>query len=104
MNPKNHPRAYQFDSPGDAALQKTRPPEETLNAGTVAIERKTFDIRMKQNHQGRFLRITEKGGTGYGKHSIIIIPESGLKDFQKALADMIAAASSTPAGDNPHSA
>ncbi len=62
----------------------------------VEIERKTFAISLKENPRGRFLRITEQNGT---RHATIIIPSTGLKDFQKVLADMIEAEAALPKKD-----
>jgi len=46
----------------------------------VDIERKSFSVALKDNPRGRFLRITEKNGT---RHATIIIPSTGLKEFQQ---------------------
>ena len=90
MNSSDHPSAYghrPFDASG--YKQPWQPPhEDTLNAGLVEIERKSFSIALKENPRGRFLRITEKSGM---KHATIIVPAPGLKDFQKMFADMIEA-------------
>ena len=57
---------------------RERVPEETIAEGEVAIERKTFVVSVKENHQGRFCRIIEEAG---GRRNCIIIPASGLADF-----------------------
>jgi hypothetical protein len=94
MNPKNHPSAYGYQPQGGYHEPKPFVQEDTLKAGTIAIERKTFEMVLKENPRGRFLRITEKGGSN---HSSIIIPAPGLEDFQALLADMIKAdAAATP--------
>jgi hypothetical protein len=76
-----------------------RPPrpfvqEDTLKAGELQIERKFYDLTLKENAKGRFLRITESAG---GRRNVVIIPASGLKEFQKLLADMVAASGEIPA-------
>jgi hypothetical protein len=63
--------------------------EDTLQNCEIQIERKTFVLTLKENARGRFLRIAEIGGP---RHSLIIIPAPGLKDFQRILADMVQAA------------
>ena len=62
--------------------------EDTLKSGQIQIERKSFLLALKKNHQGRFLRITEDVG---GKRNSIIIPASGLMDFKKLMDEMVKA-------------
>jgi len=101
MNSNNHPAAYGYQPlygqryPTPAAQYQPKPPvqEDTLSAGRVEIERKSFTLALKENPRGRFLRITETCGT---KRATIIIPATGLKEFQKVLADLIAADAATP--------
>ena len=79
-----------------------KPPvnEDTLKSDKIQIERKTFVFTLKENPRGRFLRITEEVG---GKRQSIIIPATGLGDFQKLLADMVKASDEIPA-KNPSDA
>lgn len=67
-----------------------RPPsnETTLKSDSVQIERKSFQMALKENPRGRFLRITEDVN---GRRDTIIIPATGLDDFQKLVQDMVAA-------------
>jgi hypothetical protein len=67
--------------------------EDTLRSGELQIERKLFFLNLKENPRGRFLRISEEVG---GRRNCIIIPATGLKDFQKLLADMVKAESEIP--------
>ena len=53
--------------------------EETLKAGKIQIERKTFILSLKENPRGRFLRITEDVG---GRRDTIIVPAPGLDDLR----------------------
>ena len=80
--------------------QQPRPPvaEDTLQSREIQIERKLFHLTLKENPRGRFLRITEEVG---GKRDCIIIPATGLKDFQKLLADMVKAESKIPPKNAP---
>jgi hypothetical protein len=103
MNSNNHPGAYGYQpraagnyySPNYQPHYQPKPPvpEDTISAGFVEIERKTFAIALKDNPRGRFLRITEKNGM---RHATIIVPATGLKEFQKVLADMIQAEAELP--------
>jgi len=67
--------------------------EDTLKHGQVMIERKTFVLTLRENPRGRFLRIIEGGG---GRHETIIVPESGLAEFQKVIAEMVQASNDLP--------
>jgi hypothetical protein len=72
--------------------------EDTLGSGQVQIERKTFHLALKENPRGRFLRITEHGGT---KRTSIIIPATGLTAFKEMLEDMVQAAGEPSAENQP---
>ena len=77
-----------------------RPPvqEDTLKTVEVQIERKTFVLTLKENPRGRFLRITEDVG---GRRDTIIIPSTGLAEFQKLLDEMIKASNELPEKNVP---
>lgn len=62
--------------------------EEVLKTERVQIERKTFVLSLRQNVRGRFLKITEDVG---GRRDTIIIPSTGLTDFQRVLDEMVRA-------------
>ncbi|HXI72077.1 MAG TPA: RNA-binding protein [Verrucomicrobiae bacterium] len=62
--------------------------EDTLKDCELQIERKTFVFVLKENPRGRFLRIIEAGNS---KSVSIIVPATGLKEFQAVLADMVKA-------------
>ena len=82
------------------APQPPRPfvQEDTLKTGEIQVEKKFFVLTLKENPRGRFLRITEEGN---GKRNSIIIPGTGLEDFQKMLAEMVNAADEIPAKAEP---
>jgi hypothetical protein len=73
---------------------RPRPVEDTLLQTEVAIEKKVFIIALKENPRGRFLRITESGGKG--QWSTLIVPATGVKDFQKLFAEMAKADAEIP--------
>ena len=77
-----------------------RPPvqEDTLNTGQVQIERKTITFILEENPRGRFLRIIEERG---GQNASIIIPSTGLAEFQKLLEEMIKASNELPEKNQP---
>jgi hypothetical protein len=63
--------------------------EDTLKSEKLQIERKTFVFALKENPRGRFVRITEDVG---GRRDTIIVPASGLREFQRAFDEMVKAA------------
>ena len=77
-----------------------RPPvqEDTLKSAEVQIERKTFVLTLKENPRGRFLRISEEVG---GRRDTIIIPSTGLEEFQKLLDAMIKTSNELPLKNMP---
>ena len=89
-NDRSSPRG--FHSYG-ASSPKPPMNEETLKAGKIQIERKTFILSLKENLRGRFLRITEDVG---GRRDTIIVPAPGLEEFKKLLDEMVRAAAETP--------
>jgi len=68
-------------------------PEDTLRTAEIQVERKFFVLTLKENVRGRFLRITEEVG---GKRNTIIIPSTGLEEFQRVLNDLVQAAAAAP--------
>jgi hypothetical protein len=72
--------------------------EDTLKSGQVQIERKNFTLMLKENPRGRFLRIIEEVG---GRSDSIIIPSTGLAEFQKLLDEMVAASKALPQKNLP---
>ena len=72
-----------------------RPPvqEDSLKQMFVQVERKIFSIALKENVRGRFLRITEEANN---KFTSIILPISGLEEFQTVINEMIQANKENP--------
>jgi hypothetical protein len=85
-------RPYQ----GQSYQQPPRPPvqEDTIKTAELQIERKFITVTLKENIRGRFLRITEDGGS---KRSTVIIPITGLDDFKRVINEMAKAAEAMPA-------
>ena len=82
------------------AQTQPRPPveEDTLKSGQVQIERKTIAFILKENPRGRFLRISEEAR---GRRNAIIIPSTGLAEFQKLLDEMIKVSNELPEKNQP---
>jgi hypothetical protein len=72
-----------------------RPPiqEDTLETREIQVERKHFTAMLKENPRGRFLRIAEEAN---GRSNSVIIPSTGLREFQKMLEEMVKAAETLP--------
>ena len=60
-----------------------------LHSIYVGVERKHFTLDLKENPQGRFLRITEEVK---GRHNSIVIPATGLELFRDTLNEVITSA------------
>jgi hypothetical protein len=54
----------------------------------LQVERKHFFIEFRENDRGRFLRIIEEA---HGRRNAIIVPSTGLLDFEAALSQVLAA-------------
>jgi len=61
-------------------------PEDNLYSDTLQVERKFYFFDIKENSEGKFLRITEKKDD---RRNSIIIPASGAQDFCDKLRDVI---------------
>lgn len=62
--------------------------DTVLLSERIQIERKQFYFDLKENSQGRFLRITEEVG---GRRDAIIVPSTGLELFCSSIERAIAA-------------
>ena len=68
--------------------------EDTLLTSEVMVERKCFVLVLRENPRGRFLRIIEESG---GRPSVsVIVPSTGLKEFQNILNQMVKANEEIP--------
>jgi len=60
-----------------------------LESREIRVERKHFFVELCENGRGQFLRITEEA---QGRRNSVIIPSTGLDDFERALDDVLSAA------------
>ena len=58
--------------------------ETTLKTASIQVERKRFNLMLKENALGRYVRITEVGP----RKNSIIIPASGVEELAKVLSGM----------------
>jgi hypothetical protein len=59
-----------------------------LESRELQVERKHFFIEFRENDRGRFLRITEEA---HGRRNTVIIPSTGLDEFERMLNEVLAA-------------
>jgi len=64
-----------------------------LNERSFQVERKHITIELRENSQGRFLRITE---AVCGRCNMIIVPVSGLEQVLSTLSEIIAFSKALP--------
>lgn len=50
-----------------------------LFSSQVDIQTKRFFFDLKENHKGKYLRITEQSG---GRRSSIVVPTEGIREFE----------------------
>ena len=60
-----------------------------LESRELQVERKHFYIEYRENERGRFLRITEEA---HGRRNTVIIPSTGIEEFERALDEVLSAA------------
>jgi hypothetical protein len=77
------------------AQPQPRVAENTIKELAITVERKTFFLSLNEDEWGQFMRIVESGGSSRKLNSVIV-PMSGMSDFQKLLADMLKAHEETP--------
>lgn len=65
--------------------------ENIIASREINVERKRFFIEFRENDRGRFLRITEEA---HGRRNTVIIPSTGLDDFEDALDEVLDASAS----------
>jgi hypothetical protein len=75
------------------AYNKPPSQETTLRTERLQVERKTFVFMLKENDRGRFLRIVEEAN---GHRDTIIVPSTGLEDFNRLVAQMVAPTDPAP--------
>ena len=66
-----------------------RVPEDILATKSLKLERKEFQITLRQNERGKFIRIVEDNR---GRFNCVIVPEDGLEAFRDAVNELADAA------------
>src|SRR3954462_10900865 len=70
----------------------TGPMDTVIATQSLQIERKHFVVELRENPRGRFLRITEEA---HGRRNTVIVPATGLNDFNSAVDEVIVAANNS---------
>lgn len=78
---KQHSRRRKLE-----AREKKEVQEQVLKTERIQIERKTFEITLKENPRGRFVCIAEEVGS---HRDMIIVPGSGLEQFSNLLNSVV---------------
>lgn len=65
--------------------QGPQPGDTVLRAVTLQVERKEFELTVRQNHRGHFLRIMEISN---GRRNCVCVPMPGVPEFVTALTDL----------------
>ncbi len=60
--------------------------DNVIEVKELQIERKHFQLELRENERGKFLRITEEA---HGRRNTIILPSTGLEDFTAALGTIV---------------
>lgn len=58
-----------------------------IESRELQVERKHFFIEFRENERGRFLKITEEA---HGRRNSVIIPSTGLAEFEQLLGQVLA--------------
>lgn len=62
--------------------------DHIIEAKQLQIERKHFNVELRENDRGKFLRITEEA---HGRRNTIIVPSTGVDEFTGAISEVLAA-------------
>jgi hypothetical protein len=61
--------------------------DNVIGSKQLQIERKFFQVELRENDRGKFLRITEEA---HGRRNTIIVPSTGVEEFTTAIGDVLA--------------
>jgi hypothetical protein len=59
--------------------------DELIAGEKIRVERKSFFVDLKRNHQGYFFKITEDVN---GRRDTIILPSTGVNDFLRVMNEL----------------
>ena len=83
--PAENARQFVACSDGRGKAVEVSLMENVISSRDIQVERKHFFLEFRENERGRFLRITEEA---HGRRNTVIIPSTGIEEFQQALAEV----------------
>jgi hypothetical protein len=86
-------------NPGAEPYHKSPMPETTMHELFIEQGRKCFAVALKENQNGRFLRITEEKDN---RRNTIIVPAEALEDFLTVVIEMVQTHKNQPTGEPPN--
>jgi hypothetical protein len=60
--------------------------DNIIEAKELQIERKHFQVELRQNDRGNFVRITEET---HGRRNTIMVPTTGVEDLTAAIGEVL---------------
>ena len=70
--------------------------DNVIASQELQVERKHYYIEFRENDRGRFLRITEEA---HGRRNTVIVPSTGLNEFNAAIDAVVVAANASNASN-----
>lgn len=70
--------------------------DNVIASQELQVERKHYYIEFRENDRGRFLRITEEA---HGRRNTVIVPSTGLNEFNAAINSVVVAANASNASN-----
>ena len=61
-------------------------PDRVIKSERLTVERKDFEISLRENDRGQFVRIDETRGP---RRNSVIVPWEGLDDFRRTLDNLV---------------
>ncbi|MBA2743623.1 MAG: DNA-binding protein [Chthoniobacterales bacterium] len=68
--------------------------DSIIQSKQLQIERKHFQLELRENERGKFLRITEEA---HGRRNTIMVPSTGIEEFTAAINEALMASTDTSA-------
>ena len=75
--------------------------DNVIASQELQVERKHYYIEFRENERGRFLRITEEA---HGRRNTVIVPSTGLNEFNAAIDAVVVAANASNASNASNAA
>jgi len=72
--------------------------DNVIASQELQVERKHYYIEFRENERGRFLRITEEA---HGRRNTVIVPSTGLNEFNAAIDAVVVAANAANGASLP---